>query len=160
MSETPVEIVSRSVEETMRIGARLGANLSDGQVIALVGQLGTGKTHLIKGLARGLGVAQAQSLTSPTFTLINEYTGRLAFYYVDAYRLKDTRELEALGFEEICESGAVVAVEWADRVWDAVMPYKPIGIHLNHYGSDQRLIRLEQLPEGVANRLLSEEGNR
>jgi len=137
------EIVSRSVEETIELGRKLGEGLKGGEVLALRGTLGTGKTHLIKGVALGLGASEREGVRSPTFTLINEYKGRLPLYHVDAYRLKEEKELEALGFDEICTSEAVVAVEWAERVESLIKPYQPINIYLEHRGENERLIRIE-----------------
>jgi len=140
------EIVSKSVEETIELGRKLGEGLKGGEVLALRGTLGTGKTHLIKGIALGLGASERDGVRSPTFTLINEYKGRLALYHVDAYRLKNERELESLGFDEICTSEAVVAVEWADRVEELIKTYQPINIYLEHRGEKERLIRIKYQP--------------
>jgi len=122
----------------------------------LIGELGTGKTHLIKGIAQGLAVGSFDSppgdnlakelVTSPTFTLIQEYAGRLTLYHVDAYRLNDARQLEALGFDELCEADGVIVVEWADRVWPLVADYDPIGIHLEYTPAErERKIRMENI---------------
>lgn len=107
---------SDSVEATREIGRRLGEHLRGGEVIALVGPLGAGKTQFVKGLAAGLGVADERVVTSPTFVLCNEYRGRLMLYHLDAYRLTGPHELDALGFAEMCDAGGVVVVEWAERM--------------------------------------------
>ncbi len=103
-------------ERMTALGAALGAACTDGDVIALVGDLGAGKTVLAQGLARGLGVPEAVPITSPTFTLINEYRGgRLRLHHVDLYRLEREAELEHVGLEDLYREGSVVAVEWFDR---------------------------------------------
>lgn len=111
-----VPLISRSPEETVAAGERLGRILPAGAVVALLGELGAGKTHFAKGVARGLGVAQPERVNSPTFVLVNEYAGRVPVYHMDAYRLTGEADLGELGFEEMLESGGVVLVEWADRV--------------------------------------------
>jgi len=150
------ESLSTSVDQTISLGAEIAKYLKGGEVIALIGELGTGKTHLIKGIARGLAVNSFDSplgdnlakelVTSPTFTLIQEYAGRLTLYHVDAYRLEDARQLEALGFDELCEANGVIVVEWADRVWPLVADYDPITIHLEYAsGERERKIRMENI---------------
>ena len=145
--------VSKSVAETVRMGEVIGQSLRGGEVIGLIGELGTGKTHLIKGIASGLGVAEAAAVTSPTFTLINEYEGRLGLYHVDAYRLEDAGQLEKLGFDELCGSAGVVVVEWADRVWELVAAYEPMRVLLRHVGESEREILVEDVPDYVGERL-------
>lgn len=150
------EFLSTSVAQTILLGERIAACLTGGEVIAMIGELGTGKTHLIKGIAQGLAANRSDSsaedhhpeevVTSPTFTLIQEYPGRLMLYHIDAYRLENARQLEALGFDELCESGGVIVVEWADRVWPLVADYDPVGIHLEYAnGETERNIRMENI---------------
>jgi tRNA threonylcarbamoyladenosine biosynthesis protein TsaE len=107
---TNLEITSRSPDETMQIGAKIAAALKGGEIIALIGPLGSGKTHLVKGIAAGLGSTDSRSVTSPTFVLVNEYTGpemRLDVYHVDAYRLGSIGEFEMLGFDDLCRVNRV-----------------------------------------------------
>lgn len=122
MNRDPLHLVSLSVDETLAIGRQLGAALAPGHVLALVGPLGAGKTHFVKGLARGAGVDDDRKVTSPTFVLVNEYVGRIPLYHLDAYRLGGETELEALGFDEMITGEAAVVVEWADRVRDSLPP--------------------------------------
>lgn len=103
-----------SAEETFELGRRFAAFLTPGTVVALSGELGAGKTAFAKGVACGLGVTA--HVTSPTFTLINEYQGRLPFYHMDAYRLEDEEEIWQLGLEEYFAGPGVVLVEWPERV--------------------------------------------
>src|ERR1051326_778967 len=113
-----IDIVSHSLAQTQRLGARLGELLRGGDLLLLDGDLGTGKTTLTQGLAEGLGVRNVVS--SPTFTLLKEYEGRLPLYHFDLYRLDDATEILDLGFEEYFESGGVCVVEWAykaEHLW-------------------------------------------
>ena len=114
----PSELVveTQSVDETLALGERIGRALAPGSVIALIGTLGSGKTHLVKGLARGNAAPAGLEVTSPTFVLINEYPGRLRLYHIDVYRLRGPADLAALGFDEMVDAGGAVLVEWADRV--------------------------------------------
>ena len=151
-NKSTVEIISRSVEETIKLGEALAGGLSGGELIGLIGELGTGKTHLIKGVANGLAKGAdddecgAEAVTSPTFTLMNEYDGRVPMIHIDAYRLENAGQLVALGFDEMVGEAAVVMVEWADRVESLVMQYEPILVRLQHRGPTERLIRF-QMPQ-------------
>jgi tRNA threonylcarbamoyladenosine biosynthesis protein TsaE len=109
---------TRSPEETQALGERLGQILQAGDVISLVGELGAGKTCLVQGLARGLGVPPGERVASPTFTIVNEHFGRLKLYHVDLYRLEERRELEEIGLVDYLEGGGVAVVEWFDRFPD------------------------------------------
>ncbi|QDV92435.1 tRNA threonylcarbamoyladenosine biosynthesis protein TsaE [Phycisphaerae bacterium RAS2] len=147
-----IELCSRSVAETLAIGLAIGGAMQEGDVLALVGELGAGKTHLAKGLARGLGVADDRAVTSPTFVLINEYRGRCVVHHIDAYRLRSGAELAAVGFDELCEGGAVVLVEWADRVRE-VMPPGCGWLTIEATGESTRRLRLESEDARLASRL-------
>ena len=127
----------------MAVAAELAARCRGGEVIALTGLLGAGKTQFVRGLAKGLGIAERR-VASPTFTLLNIYTGgRLTVYHLDAYRVSGAEDLEAIGFDELLEQGGVVAVEWADRV-ASLLPAKRIDVSLEAEGENGRLIRLER----------------
>ena len=134
-------LISRSVDETISIGERIAASLRAGDVVALVGELGAGKTYLTKGIARGLGVTDQRAVNSPTFVLVNEYSGRLAVSHIDAYRLNGPEQLAALGFEEMCQAGGVVIVEWADRV-RSIMPESSIWIEIAASGPTSRSLNI------------------
>ncbi|MCP4592107.1 MAG: tRNA (adenosine(37)-N6)-threonylcarbamoyltransferase complex ATPase subunit type 1 TsaE [bacterium] len=110
-----------SVDQTLAFGRRIGTALAPGWVIGLVGPLGVGKTHLVKGIADGNRAAghPAVEVTSPTFVLVNEYAGRVRIYHLDAFRLLSGADLDELGLEEMIATGAVV-IEWADRVAEAL----------------------------------------
>ena len=146
------EIQSESVDQTLEIGRRIAAALSPGDVGGLVGGLGAGKTHLVKGIAAGLGVADERRVNSPTFVLVNEYEGRLHVFHIDAYRLTSARDMEALGFEEMCAAGGVVLVEWADRVAEAMGP-ATLWIELEITGDTQRRFTLRTAQPALAQRM-------
>ena len=120
---------STSAEATQALGRTLGQALVGGLTIGLVGPLGAGKTQLVKGIALGNGLDDADQVTSPTFTLVHEYPGTLPLYHLDAYRLSQPRELIALGFDEMTRADAAVVIEWADRV-RAAMPEDILWIEL------------------------------
>lgn len=134
-----LDLVSHSSLYTERLGERLGAALRPGDVIALWGELGTGKTVLARGIARGLGVAGPVS--SPTFVVVNEYEGPVPMYHVDFYRL-DPGELDSVGWEEYLHLGGVVVIEWPDRAVSSLPPER-LDLELEHIGDTKRRVRLE-----------------
>ena len=133
-------ILTQSKTETIQLGKRVGMLLRSGDVIAFVGELGTGKTHSIKGLAAGVGVKRANRITSPSFALIHEYQGRIPFYHIDLFRLGTEGEAEELGLEEYFGRGGVTAVEWADRIPN-LLPKELLRIELLYLGEHTRSIR-------------------
>ena len=111
--------VTNCEEETERLGARLGARLKPGAVVAFIGGLGAGKTAFTRGLACGLGIEER--VTSPTFTIVNEYEGgRMPLFHFDMYRLGSSDELVDIGWEDYLARGGVCAVEWSENVTDAL----------------------------------------
>ncbi len=115
-----MEYLSHSTAETESIGASLGQRLLPGSVLAYRGDLGMGKTAFTRGLARGLGFTGR--VTSPTFTIVNEYEGRIPLFHFDMYRLGSSEELFDIGWEDYLSRGGVCAVEWSERVTDALPP--------------------------------------
>ncbi len=111
-----IEIVSGSREETVALGEAVGRMARHHLIIALNGDLGSGKTVFVKGLAKGLAVPDSYAITSPSYTLINEYPGRLTLFHADLYRLAGSIDIESTGLFEIMEMNGVVAIEWADRL--------------------------------------------
>ncbi len=109
-------IRTESEEQTHLLGRTVGTHIDRPVTIALTGDLGSGKTTLVKGLASGLDVPAQYAVTSPTYTIVNEYPGRLRLFHVDLYRLHDATELDDIGFDEILGSDGVVAIEWAERM--------------------------------------------
>ncbi len=108
-------LLSRSPEQTHQLGVRLGALLQPGDFVGLRGELGAGKTHLVRGVAQGAGV-EASEVSSPSFAIVNAYRGRLPLYHADLYRLADADELYATGFFELVGGDGALVVEWVDRV--------------------------------------------
>lgn len=140
-------VVTASAEETEAVGERLGAALGPGDVVALTGELGAGKTCFVQGLARALGVARP--VTSPTFVMVNEYRGRLPVHHVDAYRTASLTELLDLGLPELFDDGGVTVIEWADKV-GPLLPARTIRVHLDGVGDEPRRISIRE-PGRAAN---------
>jgi len=147
--ETPVDITvtSNAPQETMELGRRIGAQLRGGEIFAICGPLGSGKTHLIKGIAAGAGARDRESVTSPTFVLVNQYAGRFDLYHIDAYRLDSIADFEMLGFDDFCYPGSVVLIEWADKIEPALHGLETIRVDLAHAGARARRVRLQNLPD-------------
>jgi tRNA threonylcarbamoyladenosine biosynthesis protein TsaE len=122
---------------TQAFGRRLGQRLWPGAVVALVGELGAGKTHLTRAIAEGLGIADSRAVTSPTFVLVQEYSARLPIYHFDAYRLRTEAEFADLGVHEFFESGGVCLIEWADRV-PGCLPAEHLRVTLTVTGESSR----------------------
>ena len=133
-----------SEEETAAAGERLGATLAGGEVVLLVGDLGAGKTAFVRGLARGLG-APPDEVSSPTFTLIQEYAGgRARLYHVDLYRL-EPREAADLGLDELISGSAVVAIEWAERWSERPRAGRGlIEVHIEHEAGELRRLTIDR----------------
>ena len=136
------EILSNSPEETRDIGERLALSLSKGSVVALKGNLGSGKTCFTAGIALGLGICE--NVTSPTYTIISEYPGNPSLCHIDAYRLKDNRDFEDIGGLEILYSGAVCVIEWSERIYES-LPADVITVSFEINGDSSRLIKIEGL---------------
>jgi tRNA threonylcarbamoyladenosine biosynthesis protein TsaE len=132
------EIVTGSEEETSAVGERLAQSLEPGNLVLLYGDLGAGKTALVRGLARGLG-ADPADVSSPTFTLVQEYRGRVTLFHVDLYRLEE-REIDDLGLDEIVFGDGIVVIEWAERWRDR--PAEAIEVRMEHLGDEKRRIRV------------------
>jgi tRNA threonylcarbamoyladenosine biosynthesis protein TsaE len=144
-----IDVVSNSPEETIELGRKVGSQLKGGEVIAVCGALGSGKTHLIKGIASGAGAAEARKITSPTFVIINEYKGRLDVYHIDAYRLDSISEFEMIGFDDYCQPQSVVLIEWADKVEFALGDMDYIRAGLFHAGKSKRKIHIKNMPDYI-----------
>jgi tRNA threonylcarbamoyladenosine biosynthesis protein TsaE len=129
---------------TQALGRRLGGLLFPGAVVALVGPLGAGKTHLVRAVAEGLGVGDGRVVTSPTFVLLQEYPARLPVYHFDAYRLRGEVEFAELGAEEYLSGDGVCLVEWADRV-SGCLPPDHLRITLDVTGETSRRATVEAL---------------
>jgi tRNA threonylcarbamoyladenosine biosynthesis protein TsaE len=141
-----IDIITNSPSETIEFGRNLGMKLRGGEVIALCGPLGSGKTHLIKGIAAGAGAEDQAHINSPTFVIVNEYAGRLDIYHIDAYRLEAVSEFEALGFDDFCYPRSVVLIEWADKIESALEGIDYVRIRLEHAGQTTRQIHIDNTP--------------
>jgi tRNA threonylcarbamoyladenosine biosynthesis protein TsaE len=135
-----------SAEATQALGRRLATVLQPGTVVALYGDLGAGKTQLVKGCCAGYGIDPA-TVSSPTFTIVHEYAGEpFPLYHFDAYRIEDADEFFDLGYEDYFYGDGVCFVEWPERV-AALIPPDALRLHLRHLGGDQR--RIEQVAADV-----------
>jgi tRNA threonylcarbamoyladenosine biosynthesis protein TsaE len=142
--------VSNSSRETIEIGGEIASLLSTPTLLFLRGDLGAGKTTLVKGIAQSLGAAEPDEVTSPTFTLVHEYTGKrkvhakeqeFTLYHIDLYRIEDERQLETIGFDEMISEDAMVLVEWGEK-FPTVVKRSDGEILLEHAGGDTRNITL------------------
>lgn len=122
-------IITESPDETQALGEKLGKTLKQGDVIALIGDLGTGKTCLTQGIARAVGIAPNEIVSSPSYILINEYNGTIPIYHIDLYRLENSEEIAELGLSEYVEGDGICIIEWAERMAD-VLPDTCIKIHI------------------------------
>lgn len=143
-----LNLISANAERTFSIGRILGENLVGGDILALIGDLGAGKTTLTKGIAKGLGVPDNYQITSPTFTLINEYDGNFRLYHFDLYRLQDAHDLQDLCYEEYFYGRGVCVIEWADKIKDLVTD-DMITIYFSYLDEDTRKIVIS----GSANKI-------
>jgi|NGEPerStandDraft_6_1074524.scaffolds.fasta_scaffold09220_4 tRNA threonylcarbamoyladenosine biosynthesis protein TsaE len=137
---TKIEIISVSADQTWEIAHFIGGKLRKGDVLALSGELGSGKTCFTGGLARGLGVDEKYQITSPTFTLINEYPARFnKLYHFDVYRLNSYSEFEDLGYEEYFCSDGIVVIEWAEKIVQ-ILPADTFFINFKYIDENRRKI--------------------
>jgi tRNA threonylcarbamoyladenosine biosynthesis protein TsaE len=162
-----VKITSHTPRQTEQIGSLVGSMLDKGDVVALSGELGTGKTTLVRGIARGIGLEEGQ-VASPSFTLVNEYAGGglpkgapsalakgpLSLFHIDLYRLADEQDLIGIDYEEYLKGDGVVIIEWADRIPQAV-PGEALWIMLRYLNSERREILLRA--EGDRYKMMIEE---
>jgi tRNA threonylcarbamoyladenosine biosynthesis protein TsaE len=154
-----IDVTTNSPEETIEVGRKVGSQLKGGEVVAVCGALGSGKTHLIKGIVSGVGTAESKKVTSPTFVIINEYIrlrqgydgqeGRLDVYHIDAYRLETIAEFEMIGFDDYCSPGSVVLIEWADKIESALKNIDYVRVELFHAGESKRKIHIENVPDYI-----------
>jgi tRNA threonylcarbamoyladenosine biosynthesis protein TsaE len=148
-SQHVLDFISHSPAQTIRYGQRLGELLRPGDLIVLLGDFGTGKTHLIKGVAQGLG--SADLVNSPSFVLINEYRagaqhGRIPIYHADLYRVEDPGELAAIGIEETWAGDGVALIEWAEHAGEW-LPQEHLALYLQHLSETKRVLRF--VPHGA-----------
>jgi tRNA threonylcarbamoyladenosine biosynthesis protein TsaE len=138
-------ILSKRSVQTKSLGKKIGRYLEKGDVVGLVGELGTGKTVLAQGIAAGLGVGIKDYVRSPSFILLNIYQGRLPFYHFDLYRLNSLRDLEEIDYQQHLYGDGVSVIEWAEKIKGA-LPAEYLRIELSHHSRQTRIIRL--IPKG------------
>lgn len=139
MNENYYKIITDSPEQTELVGRRLGETIKKGCVIALFGRVGAGKTAFTRGLA--LGIECCDRVTSPTFSIVNEYRGRLRICHFDMYRISDENELYDIGWEEYLNSGAVCVVEWSENI-ENMLPDKAVRVKISPVSESRRLIEI------------------
>ena len=141
VKENKLTFKSVSATETIRFGERLGKLLAPGHVIALLGELGAGKTTMVKGIVRGLGVTDRRAVKSPTFALVHRYEGRMPVYHFDAYRLESTQEMLDIGSDEMIYGDGVSIIEWADKVPEC-LPEEYLKVTLIAVSENERTIEV------------------
>ncbi len=135
--------VSQSPEETRELGRRMARDLRAPELVLLIGDLGAGKTTLTQGLLEGLGVARAEDVSSPTFSLIHEYGRDPKVYHIDLYRLDRVPELDTLGLDELWERDAIVLIEWGEK-FSAELPGRRTEIRISYLEDDRREVIVER----------------
>jgi tRNA threonylcarbamoyladenosine biosynthesis protein TsaE len=141
-----IRITTCGADETYALGFHIGGKLKKGDILALSGELGSGKTCFTGGVARGLGVSKDYEITSPTFTLINEYPARVTLYHFDIYRLGGPSDLDDLGWEEYFSGNGVVVIEWAEKI-SQIIPVTAIFINFEYLDEYRRKITIKGLPD-------------
>jgi tRNA threonylcarbamoyladenosine biosynthesis protein TsaE len=134
---------THSAEETTALGRKLAAELNPGSMVLLRGDLGAGKTTLVKGIAEGFRAAEADRVTSPTFTLIHEYRApQVTLYHIDLYRIDTPRELDTLALDDLMEANSILLIEWGEK-FERFRRERDVEIAIEHRGGDERLVRIE-----------------
>ena len=146
------QVSTNSPEETQIIGRKIGELIKSATIIALTGDLGAGKTVFVQGLAKGISVPDGYYITSPSYTLINEYPGRIPLCHVDLYRIGDKDDIEDIGLWDILNGDNVVAIEWADRMKDN-LPFEHVAIDFEFNDTDSRKLTLTSYGHNGANLL-------
>ena len=134
---------THSPDETTELGRRLAAQLNPGSIVLLRGDLGAGKTTLVKGIAEGFQAARAEDVTSPTFTLIHEYRGSaVTLFHIDLYRIDTQRELDTLALDDLIGNNSILLIEWGEK-FERFVRERDVEIAISHAGGDQRTITIE-----------------
>ena len=135
-----MKVISKSTKDTLKVGRVIAGNLGKGDIVCLFGELGSGKTVLTKGIACGLGI-NSDKVVSPSFVLIRQYSrARIPLYHFDLYRLKDTQDILALGYEEYFYNDAVTVIEWADKL-KCLTPAEFLKVEMSVTGENSRLLK-------------------
>jgi tRNA threonylcarbamoyladenosine biosynthesis protein TsaE len=134
---------SHSAEETTELGCRLAADLKPGSIVLLRGDLGAGKTTMVKGIAEGFQAAKAEDVTSPTFTLIHEYRGpAVTLFHIDLYRIDTQRELDTLALDDLMTSQSILLIEWGEK-FGRFARERDVEIAIEHGGAEDRVITVK-----------------
>ena len=144
MKDHIMKVVSKSVEETIDFGVKFARGLRKGDVVALIGDLGAGKTVFTKGIAKGLGVKNSRYVNSPTFVIIKEYKGKLPLYHFDLYRLDSHSCLDDMNYEEYFYGDGVTVIEWADKIRE-LLPKKYWEVGLKAIDEKNRKIEIKRI---------------
>jgi len=139
-----MKYLSNNTNDTIALGKRIGKKLKPGDVVALIGNLGAGKTVFTKGIAEGLGVKAAKYVNSPTFVLIKQYKGKLPLYHFDLYRMDSQQQVKEIGYEEYFYGDGVTVVEWADKIKE-LLPKKYLRVQFSIKGKEKRQIKYENI---------------
>jgi tRNA threonylcarbamoyladenosine biosynthesis protein TsaE len=144
-----LKYITNSDKETLKLGERLGLCLTAGDMVALIGGMGSGKTLFTKGIALGLGLGPETIITSPSFSIVNEYDYGRVFYHMDLFRLEGLSDLRLTGLEEYLNVGGVVVMEWADR-WPTILPERRVEVKFEILDEQRRDISINgQGPRGM-----------
>jgi len=141
-----MEFLTKSSDETIALGKKIGAALKPTDILGFYGELGSGKTTMIKGVAMGLGVSEGNLVKSPSFVMILEYKGRCPIYHIDLYRIKDAEELLSIGFDDYLYGDGVCLIEWAEKA-KGHLPENIIKIELEAISLEERKIKIKGLSE-------------
>jgi tRNA threonylcarbamoyladenosine biosynthesis protein TsaE len=132
--------ITHSAEETTALGRKLAAELKPGSIVVLRGDLGAGKTTLVKGIAEGFKAAEADRVTSPTFTLVHEYRGPGAtLFHIDLYRIDTPRELDTLALDDLMDANSILLIEWGEK-FERFRRERDVEIAIEHRGGDERVV--------------------
>ena len=135
--------ITHSAEETQELGKKLGSSLKKGDIVALCGELGSGKTTIIQGITSGLGVSKDIYVNSPSFVILKQYSGKFPIYHFDLYRLKDFRELIEIGYPDLFHNKGVMLIEWAEKIEEYLERY--IKIEMKYVSLEEREIRIKNV---------------
>ncbi|MCX7785187.1 MAG: tRNA (adenosine(37)-N6)-threonylcarbamoyltransferase complex ATPase subunit type 1 TsaE [candidate division WOR-3 bacterium] len=138
-----MEYITESSEETIELGKNIGTLLKPGDIIAFYGELGSGKTTMIKGICLGLGVKEQDIVKSPSFIMINEYQGRLPIYHIDLYRTKNLEEILSIGLDDYLYGNGICLIEWAEKA-ESELPQNITKVTLEVLGENKRKIRINR----------------
>ncbi len=134
--------ITRSEQETIDLGEKIAKRLKPGDLVALSGDLGAGKTTLVKGIAKGLGVKDYRHVNSPSFVLVKEYKGKVPLYHFDIFRLDNLKDIEDIGYEDYLGRRGVVAIEWSNKM-SRILPKRHLRINLKIKSTDTRIINIK-----------------